>query len=253
MAATAPDRPRPPWGHRHLVVVGRRVPTYVVLLYVGCVLGTWAGTVAADAAGVDPTRFALAVVVLIVPALVGARLWYVLGHLATYRAEPHRLWRRDEGGSALDGGLVLALVVAVPVLPALDLPYWSFWDAATVTMAVGLVATRLGCAVNGCCTGRPTDGPLGLWMPDLQGRWARRFPTPLLEAGWVLVVLVGVAAVGSDLPFPGARATAVVALYAAGRAVIGATRATDRRTRRAGTAVALGLGAAATVAALLLA
>lgn len=252
MATAAHPRSRL-WGRRHLLVAHRvRLPSYVVLLYAGCVTGTWAGIAAAEAAGLDGTRFALAVVVLMVPALVGSRLWYVLGHLDVYRAEPARIWRRAEGGSALDGGLVLAVAVSVPVLAALDLPYWAFWDAATVTMAVGLLATRVGCAMNGCCAGRPTDGPLGVWMPDVHGVWARRYPAPLLEAGWVLVLLAGVVVVGSDLPFAGARATGVVALYAVGRAALGATRATTARARRAGLAVSAVLLVAALTAALLL-
>lgn len=240
------------WGHRHLVVGTVRLPTYVVLLYLGCVVGTWAGAVAARADGLAPGRFALAVAVLLVPALAGARLWYVLGHLDVYRHEPARAWRRGEGGSALYGGLVLAVALSPPLLAALDLPFWRFWDAATVTMAIGLLATRLGCAQNGCCAGRPTDGPLGVWMPDTAGRWARRYPAPLLEAAWVLVLLVGAAAVGSDLPFAGARFTAVVALYGAGRAVVGATRATTSRARRANLVTSVVLVVAAVGAGLVL-
>lgn len=253
MAVAAPDHRARLWGRRHLVLAGRRVPSYVALLYVGCVVGTWAGIAAAEAAGIDGTRFALAVVLLMVPALVGSRMWFVLGHLDVYRREPARIWRREEGGSALYGGLVLAPLVSVPLLAALDLPVWAFWDAATVTMAVGLVATRVGCAMNGCCTGRPTAGPLGVWMPDVRGAWARRYPAPLLEAGWVVLLLVGVAVVGTDLPFTGARFAAVVALYALGRTALGATRDTTARARRANAAVSIALLVAAATATALLA
>ena len=70
-----------------------------------------------------------------------------------------------------------------------------------------------------------SDGPFGVRMPDLAGRWAKRYPAPLLEAAWVGLILAAVAvveAVGPDRPRPGARVLGVVAAYAVGRIVIGA-------------------------------
>ncbi len=241
-------------GRRWLVVHPRlRLSSYVVMLYLGCVAGTVAGAVVAGRDGLDAGRFVGATVVLLVPALVGSRLWFVLGHLAEYRDEPHRVWRREEGGSALYGGLVVSAVVAVPVLALFDLPYWGFWDAAVVTMMVGLVLTRLGCAMNGCCAGRPTGGLLGVWMPDRSGVWKRRYPSPLLEAGWVLVLLALVALVGTDLPFAGARFLGVVGAYAVGRLAIGATRAATPGAQRANVAASVTLLVAVAVAAAVLA
>lgn len=243
------------FGRRYLPVGRRRVPSYVVLLEVGCVLGTFVGAWAAAADGLDATRFVVATAVLLVPALVGSRVWFVLGHLEAYRGDPGRWWRRSEGGSALYGGLLLSVAAAVPVLAVLDLPYWRFWDASIVTMLVGLVPTRVGCAMNGCCAGRPTGGRFGVWMPDVRGRWARRYPSPLLEAGLALVVLAAVAVVavaaGPRWPFAGARSLAVVGAYAAGRVALGASREADGRSARANVATSLAiLGAVALALAL---
>ncbi|WP_426570817.1 prolipoprotein diacylglyceryl transferase family protein [Aquihabitans sp. McL0605] len=242
------------FGRRYLHLGRHRVPSYVVLLEVGCVLGTYVGVWAAAADGLDEVRFVVGTALLLVPALVGSRLWFVLGHRDEFRRDPSRVWRRAEGGSALYGGLVLSAAVSVPVLALLDLPYWRFWDAAALTMLVGLIPTRLGCAMNGCCTGRATEGALGVRMPDVEGRWERRYPSPLLEAGYVGLILVAVLAVavvaGPQVPFAGARFLAVVGAYAAGRIALGATRGSGARSAwgNAVTSVAILLAVAAALA-----
>jgi phosphatidylglycerol:prolipoprotein diacylglycerol transferase len=192
--------------------IGRfQVSPYLAMLYLGCVAGVYAGAAVADAEGLDASRFALVAAGLLVPAFAGARLWFVLQHLDRFRAEPRVAWRTSQGGASLYGGLVLGVVASIPVLALADVPFWSFWDAASVTMLVGLIFTRFGCAMNGCCGGR-----------------FGRFPTQLLEAGWAAIVLAGAIAVRGTLP-DGALFAGVVAAYGAGRAVLEPTRESPRR------------------------
>jgi prolipoprotein diacylglyceryltransferase len=181
------------------------------------VAGIFAGTAVAESTGISESRFALMAVALLVPALVGARLWFVLQHLELFREEPRRIWRRSEGGSALYGGLVLSVVVSVPVLRLAELPFWPFWDGAIVAMLVGLIVTRAGCLMHGCCAGRVTNGPLGVWLPNDRGEWQRRFPTQILEAAWGIAVLALTLAARPSLPFAGALFALIAAGYAAGR------------------------------------
>ena len=164
---------------------------YKTMLYLGCVAGVYAGAAVAGERGLDESRFALVTIGLLLPAMVGARAWFVVRHIDTYRREPRRIAARREGGAALFGGLAVGAVVSVPVLRLAGLPYWTFWDAAIVTMLVGLIVTRFGCSLNGCCAGRPTDGRLGLRLPNVGGRWQRRYPTQPLEAAFGGLVLAG--------------------------------------------------------------
>jgi len=195
------------------------------MLYLGCTAGVLAGAARAASDGLPTGDVAAATTVLLVPALAGARLLFVARHLDRYRGDPRRIWRRADGGAALYGGLLLALPVSIPVLAAWDLPFWGFWDAAAVTMLVGLIFTRFGCLANGCCAGRPTSGPLGLRLADHRGVVEPRIPAPLLEAGWAAVVLAGALALDPARAFPGATFAAVVAAYAAGRLVLESLRA----------------------------
>jgi phosphatidylglycerol---prolipoprotein diacylglyceryl transferase len=202
---------------------GHEVHSYKAMLFIGCVAGVYAGAAVARERGLDESRFSLTVVALLIPAFAGARLWFVARHLDVYRGERRRIVARSEGGSALFGGLALAFAASVPVLSVAGLPLWAFWDAASVTMLVGLIFTRIGCLMNGCCAGRTTTGPLGLWLPNAFGEWQRRYPTQLLEAVWAGVLLVLALATRSVL-FEGALFVAVVGLYCAGRVALEAAR-----------------------------
>jgi phosphatidylglycerol:prolipoprotein diacylglycerol transferase len=212
-------------GRRYLFHLGRRgVSSYKVMLYVGCVLGIYAGCAAPPGDGLDPNRFALATTALLLPALLGARAWYVLRHREHYAGDPLRVLRTADGGSALYGGLVLSIVVSIPFLGAFGLPFWSFWDAASITMLVGLVVTRLGCIMNGCCAGAPTERRWGVWLPDVTGTWRRRHPTQAMEAAWGATVLAAALVARLALGSPILRFAAVVVAYTLGRSVLEATR-----------------------------
>jgi phosphatidylglycerol:prolipoprotein diacylglycerol transferase len=194
------------------------------MLYLGLVLGIVAGNYAANLAGLNSAGVFTATLLLLVPALVGARLLYVASHWETYRREPARIWRRSEGGAAVYGGLPFSLLASVPLLRLLQLPFGAFWDVATFTILTGMVFTRFGCLLNGCCAGRPTEGWLALYLPDQQGVWKRRIPTQLLEAGWAWLLLLGAIVLWSRLPFPGALFLFCLAGYGVGRLLLESTR-----------------------------
>ena len=199
---------------------GVRIHSYPAMLYVGMVLGIAAGNIAANAAGLASARVWAAMILLIIPGLAGSRLLWVAIHWPHYHSQPRRIWRRSEGGQSMLGGLVLMLAVSVPLLWAMDLSYVHFWDAATFVMLVGMIFTRLGCLLNGCCSGRETAGPCGLHLPDHQGVWKRRIPTQLIEMGLGVVVLALATWVWGRSQFPGAVVLSSVAAYSTGRFVL---------------------------------
>jgi len=201
------------------------------MLYLGSVAGIAAGAIAAQAGGMSAQRFAAAAMVLLIPALLGARLWFVLQNAASFRVRGQRIFRPLVAGAAQDGGLVLCVVASVPILALLDLPFRMFWDNATLTLLVGAAVTRVGCVMNGCCAGRPTQGPLAVLLPNHRGEWRCRYPTPLLEALLALALLAGVLFARSMQPPSGIIFASVLMLHAVGRALVALTRETDNPRR----------------------
>jgi phosphatidylglycerol:prolipoprotein diacylglycerol transferase len=199
---------------------GIDVHSYPAFLYLGLVCGVYAGYGAATTMPIDPDRACVGILILIVPALVGSRLWFVWTHWHVFRREPARIWRRSEGGAALVGGLLLAVALSPAVLAALRLPFGTFWDAATFTMLVGMIFARVGCLLNGCCAGRPSDGRLALRLPDHTGHWEPRHPVQLLELAAAVALLAGAAAIATAPPFPGAIFVFALAGYACARSIL---------------------------------
>src|SRR5712691_7106426 len=92
---------------------GLNVHSYPAMLYLGMVAGVFAGAHVAQLSGLNPDSFAVASVILIVPALVGSRLLFVIAHFDVYRRDLSRIWRRSEGGMAMYGGLVLTVPLSI--------------------------------------------------------------------------------------------------------------------------------------------
>jgi prolipoprotein diacylglyceryltransferase len=198
------------------------------MLYLGLLFGVVAGNIVAHATRIDALRVYIATLILIVPALAGARLLYVAAEWRHYRNNLSRIWDRSQGGYIMYGGFPAMLIFSVPVLRALHLGFGQFWDIAIFTILVGMFFTRIGCLLNGCCAGTPTRTWLGFNLPNGKGNWEKRVPTQALESGWAAVLLVLAIIARQSAPFPGALFLLVSAGYACGRILMEFARERER-------------------------
>jgi phosphatidylglycerol---prolipoprotein diacylglyceryl transferase len=196
---------------------GWNLHSYPTMLYVGMVCGIFVAAWVAGRSGLDPNRFVLATVILSPLTLIGARLFFVASHWDVYRNDHARIWRRSEGGMAMYGGLLAVVPLSIPLLRVMDLSFAKFWDASTFTILVGMIFTRFGCLLNGCCSGRPSTSWLALNLPDYRGVRRRRMPTQLLEAAWAAVLLSTAFLLRGRGPFDGAIFCSALLAYGIGR------------------------------------
>lgn len=210
---------------------GVSIYSYLAMLYLGIVLGIYAQLHAGRTIGLEPARTLIATLVLLMAALMGARLLFVIPNWRMYRRAPRRIWRFSDGGASMYGGLFLAVPLSLPLTAILQIPFAAFWDTASFTMLVGMIVTRAGCFLNGCCAGRPTQGWLGLDLPDHRGVWTRRIPNQFLEAAWGLLALTGAVVLWEHRPFAGALILYALGAYGAGRIVLETARDEPDRVR----------------------
>jgi len=203
---------------------GRPIYSYAAMVYLGLVLGIYVQLFAARSIGVDTGSTLTATLILVATALLGARLLYVMPRWQAFRHQPSRILRFSEGGASMYGGILLAVPLSLPVLATLGIPFGVFWDLASLTILVGMVITRVGCFLNGCCAGRPSSAWWAVHLPNDKGVWRRRIPTQILEIAWSLVVLAGAAVLWPRLPFHGALFFYTIGAYGAGRFVLEAAR-----------------------------
>jgi phosphatidylglycerol:prolipoprotein diacylglycerol transferase len=126
-------------------------------------------------------------------AVVGARLLYIVVEPTEYLAHPWRVLAVWEGGLVFYGGFIGAGITAYIYLRLKQAPVWSVADTIAPGLALGHVTGRLGCWFNGCCYGR-VDASRGRIFPSI-GDGLPHLPVMLYEAlfllffSWFLVLL----------------------------------------------------------------
>lgn len=214
---------------------GRPVYSYAAMLYVGIVLGIYAQLYAGRQAGLESGRLLACTLILLVVALAGARLLFVVCHWNRFREDWTAVLRVERGGAAMYGGLVTAVPLSPLVTGIFGVPAGTFWDTATFTMVIGMIVTRAGCLLNGCCAGRPSHRWFAVNLPDDRGVWTRRVPNQLFEAAWGLIVLVAATQVWAAGLFAGAVMLSAIGTYGLGRLLMEGLR--DVQARVGGVAV----------------
>jgi phosphatidylglycerol---prolipoprotein diacylglyceryl transferase len=115
--------------------------------------------------GIRPQQTLGAFLVGIPAALIGGHLLNVFEAWPFYRAQPSRVLDVFTGGNSIYGALVFGTGSGVAYLRWRGLALRSFLDAAAPAMALGEAMTRIGCFLNGCCFGVPTDTIIGVTFP----------------------------------------------------------------------------------------
>jgi len=190
------------------------------MLYVGLLAAVATGNWAAHATGLNAFRVYIATIILMGPAIAGARLLHVAIHWRSYSQSKWRIWDRSEGGYGMYGGLPFVLVISIPLLYVLGLPFGAFWDVGALSILAGMIFARIGCLLNGCCCGRATNAWFGIRLANARGMWEKRIPSPCLESMWAATLLVSGILLMQRMPFRGALFLFVCSGYAAGRLVL---------------------------------
>lgn len=190
---------------------------YPVMNFIGIVIGVMAGTFEAPSRSLDADVVNVVLLLLLLPALLGARLLFVATHWELYRHEPIRILRRADGGASLFGGLAFAFLFSLPLLGVLRVGIGAFWDVASITILIGLAFTKVGCFLNGCCAGRLSRGWLAIVSRNERGILGRRAPAQLLESAVAVVILLGAFAFWNQMPFDGAIFLAALGSYCVAR------------------------------------
>lgn len=136
-----------------------------LLLAIAFVLGIAVACRRARARGIDPQRIIDLAVVVIVAAVVGGRIAFVVTHLSEFARNPFEIFAIWRGGMAFYGGAILAFIAGIVYVKLKRLRVWLVADIVAPSLALGLFIGRLGCFLNGCCFGEPTQVPWAIVFP----------------------------------------------------------------------------------------
>lgn len=161
-----------------------------------------------------------------VAAIIGSRLAYIIIDLPTYIANPKSIIALKDGGLSYFGGLASAIAVGVWYCRRYRISVPVMADIAAPLVALGYSLVRVGCLLNGCCYGAPSDLPWAFACAAYDS--TRRHPTQVYAALASLVIFFILLLLGRDRRFKGKLLVAYVGLYSVARFVIEIFRVVPR-------------------------
>lgn len=167
------------------------IRSYGLLLALSFLIGIYFSIFRAKKRGVDPNHIMDLSVILIISAIVGSRLLYVLFHLDEFSGHWTDTFNPFQSngqigiaGLTVLGGVILSFLSSYVFLRVRKLSFYKIADIMIPAVGLGIFLTRIGCFLNGCCYGLPCDVGSHLCVTfPLQSAAGSHFPgVPLIPA-----------------------------------------------------------------------
>ncbi len=159
--------------HSELVHIGSiPIRAYGVALAISFLVGIIVAMYRARRFGISPNHIIDLSLVILIAAVVGSRLFYVVYHLEEFKDNYWDILNPFQSsgnigiaGLSMMGGVVLVIISVILFIRWRKLPLWETLDTFAPSFLLGLGITRIGCFLNGCCYGEPTDWFWGIEFP----------------------------------------------------------------------------------------
>lgn len=144
--------------------------SYGLLVAAAFLVGLLLASRLAHRSGLDPDLVANLGIYVAVAAILGAKLFLLLGDISYYASNPGQIFSMAtlQAGGVFYGGLLAALATAIWRLRRAGLPALRTADCFAAPLALGHATGRVGCFLAGCCWGKPSKLP-----------WAVTFISPV--------------------------------------------------------------------------
>jgi phosphatidylglycerol:prolipoprotein diacylglycerol transferase len=206
---------------------------YGVLVAAGFLAGLWTASRRGARGGLPPEKILDAGPWLILGAIVGSRLLYVISNWQDFAGKPLlAMLNIRQGGLVFYGGLIGATLATLAYLRWKKLPILKFADALAPSIALGAFFGRLGCFMNGCCYGQTCGQPWAVHFPaDSDAGSAGRHPSQIYDSLLNLALYAGLAWLYRRKRFDGQVFAAHLTCYALLRSFVELFRGDYERSK----------------------
>lgn len=184
------------------------------MIHLGPFMATWHGVLTAAGAlvsvyaarhyarrfGLDPDLVWTLAPYLLLAAVIGGRLAYVVANLSEFRAVPLDVLRIDRGGLASFGALLGVLVALLAFARIRSLPAWRLADALAIAIPINYLFMRIGNFLIGELYGDVTFLPWAVTIPGVAGP---RHPVPAYDVLAQAALIVFFVRRARSIPFEG--------------------------------------------------
>jgi len=196
------------------------------MILVGIIASTATGILLARRRAFPMLPYITLIMFSLVVGMIGAKLYNFLLHLVSRRAtsaaggegffsQVQSAWKYS--GESFIGMIIAFGLFGLWYIHRIGLPRWATADVVVVGFPLGQAVVRVGCFLNGCCYGRPTDSFLGVVFP---GRSGPVHPAQLYELVGDLAIFGILLAVVFRKKFDGQICGLYLMLYAVVRFVV---------------------------------
>jgi phosphatidylglycerol:prolipoprotein diacylglycerol transferase len=135
------------------------LPTYGVLVALGFLAGLWVAVRLARRSGISSELVTNLAVYCALGGLIGAKILMIVFDWGDPQKPPIFSIATLQAAGVWQGGLVLAILVAILYVRHNKLPFLETFDAFAPGVALGHAIGRIGCFAAGCCWGNRCDLP----------------------------------------------------------------------------------------------
>ncbi|NLF09418.1 MAG: PDZ domain-containing protein [Pirellulaceae bacterium] len=155
---------------------GLPIRGYGVMMLTAVTLASALALWRANRVGVKPETIYSLIFWMLVPGIIGARVFYVIEYWPEYAKALSAsdggigpflggIINLTEGGLVVYGSLFGGLIGLLSFVRAHRLPLLAVCDLMAPSMMLGLAIGRIGCLLNGCCFGGECDLPWAVTFP----------------------------------------------------------------------------------------
>lgn len=145
-----------------LQVGGLKLYTYGFFVALGFIIAIWFTKRNARFYGVPDQMVSDLFLTVLISAIAGARLLYVLINIDAYRDNFLDIFKIWNGGLVFFGGFIGGVLGAIIFLRIKKMEIWKTADVLSPGLALGHSVGRFGCLFAGCCYGKSSSLPIAL-------------------------------------------------------------------------------------------
>lgn len=158
---------------------------YGMIIAGGFLLGLLVAMQEAKRTGQDPELYMDYLICMVLPAIIGARLYYVIFSWDYYKEDLRRIFMIRQGGLAIFGGVIVGVLVLFLFARYRKQSFFLLTDTIVMSLLVGQIMGRWGNFFNREAFGGFSDGIFAMQIPvsyfESMGRLGEITATGLLE------------------------------------------------------------------------
>lgn len=101
--------------------------------------------------------FMLMSLTMLLSGFGGAKVFYILINVSLRDFLEDPVNAMISSGRIYHGGFIFSVLIAFLIVRLTERNFWVVADSATPGLAIGISVGRIGCFLNGCCLGKPTN------------------------------------------------------------------------------------------------